>query len=261
MLREDLELALQERLKTDVAIEPRGKEDFRIITPFHFDDGDILKIILKRRGDDEWELTDEGHTLMYISYYDINMNTETRANILQKIVSSHFMNEENGRLFIRAQGKDDLAGSLFSFIQGIVKVSDMALWNRERVHSLFYEEFHSMIETVAGDRKLVFDYYDPVTDKERLRKVDCVIMLRQERPFHVFAVNNDSKGKDALIVMMHHELNGLHVPTSVIFENAEEIGRKTAISIGDMADKTFSSLNAAQDRMPRYIEKLEAVNQ
>jgi len=46
-----------------VRLVPEGLDRFRVFTPFMFDDGDHLAIVLKRQRDG-WALTDEGHTFM-----------------------------------------------------------------------------------------------------------------------------------------------------------------------------------------------------
>ena len=50
-----------------VRLESEGMNRFRVFTPFTFDDGDHLAIVLKRY-DKHWFLSDEGHTYMHLSY-------------------------------------------------------------------------------------------------------------------------------------------------------------------------------------------------
>ena len=49
---------------------------FLVFTPFTFDDGDHLAIVLKRY-DKHWFLSDEGHTYMHLSY-ELTMGSSER---------------------------------------------------------------------------------------------------------------------------------------------------------------------------------------
>ena len=89
-LTAEIERNIAETLCGGIRVVQKGLERYEVITPFTFDDGDVLPIILKRKGDG-WEITDEGRTFLYLSYYDLDMNYETRKNVLSKILSSHFM--------------------------------------------------------------------------------------------------------------------------------------------------------------------------
>jgi hypothetical protein len=44
-----------------------GVTRYRVFTPFMFEDGDHLSIILKRENG-KWVLSDEGHTYMHLTY-------------------------------------------------------------------------------------------------------------------------------------------------------------------------------------------------
>ncbi|WP_029166168.1 hypothetical protein [Aminiphilus circumscriptus] len=75
---------------------------------------------------------------------------------------------------------------------------------------------------------------------------------------HIFAVNNEGKGKESLITMLHYKNKGLSVPNAVVFGSDKDISRKTWTRISDVADKTFSSIPAARERFPNYLQKLHA---
>jgi hypothetical protein len=117
-----------------VTVKSRGRNDYNVFVPFYFADGDALKIVLKDAADGSYLLTDEGHTLMYLSYHDIEVNdSPVRRDTLEKILSSHFMEERDGRLVILNIASKDVAALIFTFVQGMLKIADMALWKRDRV--------------------------------------------------------------------------------------------------------------------------------
>ena len=56
------------KVSAEIQLSADGKDRFLVSTPFHFNDGDQLAIVLKKMGD-RWVLSDEAHTYMHLSYY------------------------------------------------------------------------------------------------------------------------------------------------------------------------------------------------
>ena len=56
-----------EKVSEMVRVIPDGKDRFRVFTPFRFDDGDHISIVLKKE-QVGWVLSDEGHTYMHLTY-------------------------------------------------------------------------------------------------------------------------------------------------------------------------------------------------
>ena len=118
------------QLRSSVSIEPRGLNDYRIALPFTYPDGDCIKIILKRNAD-SWELTDEGHTSMFLSYYNINLARAAQSSFLETVLTSHYMEDNDGRFVMHGIANGDIAGAVFTFAQGLLRISDLSLWHRE----------------------------------------------------------------------------------------------------------------------------------
>ena len=57
----------QESVSAGVRIVADGADRFRVLTPFRFDDGDHLVIVLKKDGGAGWVLSDEAHTFMHLA--------------------------------------------------------------------------------------------------------------------------------------------------------------------------------------------------
>ena len=62
-----IEKDFQSKVSEKVCLAAEGLDRYRVLTPFRFDDGDHLAIVLKRDGD-EWILSDEAHTYMHLTY-------------------------------------------------------------------------------------------------------------------------------------------------------------------------------------------------
>jgi len=63
----EVEREFKRKVCDELALEQEGQGRHLVHTPFSFDDGDNLIIVLKRDGD-AWILTDEAHTYMHLSY-------------------------------------------------------------------------------------------------------------------------------------------------------------------------------------------------
>jgi len=61
MTLETIERNFQKKVSSKIRLKSEGVDRYRVFTPFFFEDGDHLAIILKREND-SWSLSDEGHT-------------------------------------------------------------------------------------------------------------------------------------------------------------------------------------------------------
>ena len=129
-----------------VQIAPEGLERFRVFTPFIFDDGDHLSIVLKKDGEG-WILSDEGNTYMRLTF-DIDeqdLREGKRRAIIANALSLFDVEDRDGELVIRV--RDGMYGdALFSFVQAILKIADVSYLASERVQS-------GISEAVATDRR------------------------------------------------------------------------------------------------------------
>ena len=62
-----IERDFREKVCAKLRLAPEGMGRYRVFTPFLFEDGDHLAVVLKREGN-TWLLSDEGHTFMHLTY-------------------------------------------------------------------------------------------------------------------------------------------------------------------------------------------------
>jgi len=238
--------------KIDLANE--GLNRYRIFNPFRFEDGDHIVILLKKENDN-WLLTDEGHTFMHLSYeIDIkDLQKGTRKDIVENSLSNFSVKNREGELILSIQ--DELFGdSLFSFVQAILKISDVTYLTRERIRSAFYEDFKDyFLQSVKEKERLAFEWHDPEKDPQGNYKVDCRINS-MPKPLFVFALQNDDQVRDATITLHQFEKWGLSFRTLAIFEDQEEINRRVLARFSDVAEKQFSSLSGNKERISQFLE-------
>ena len=79
----DIQRDFREKVCESVSLRREGVDRYRVFTPFVFDDGDHLAIVLKREQND-WILSDEGHTLMHLTYSisESDLQRGTRQKII-----------------------------------------------------------------------------------------------------------------------------------------------------------------------------------
>ena len=249
-----IERDFREKVSEKLRLESEGINRYRVFTPFLFEDGDHLSVILKKE-DGYWVLTDEGHTYMNLTY-DLDekaLQQGTRQKIISNALSMFSVQDRGGEILIPIQN-EQYGNALYSYIQALLKITDISYLSRERVRSTFMEDFRTFMEETVPANRREFDWHDRLHDPEGKYPVDCRIngMLR---PVIVQALPNDDKTRDATITFLQYEKWGVPFRSLAIFEDQEEINRKVLARFSDVCEKQFSSLGANKDRIKRFIEE------
>ena len=122
---ERIEKDFHEKVSAQVRLVAEGVGRYRVLTPFMFDDGDHLVIVLKKENS-QWILSDEAHTYMHLTY-DIK-EEDLHKGARQKIISNALLNFQvdgrDGELMINVQ--DERYGdALCSFVRSILEISNV----------------------------------------------------------------------------------------------------------------------------------------
>ena len=247
-----IEKDFREKVCDKIKIVPEGKERFRIFTPFMFEDGDHLVSILKKL-DRGWFISDEGHTYMHLSYdLDIkDLERGTRQKIIESAVSMLNIEDEDGELIATIEN-GAYGDALYSFIQGVLKISDVSYLSRERVRSTFMEDFKTYISEKVPENRRIFNYFDKKYDPEAKYSVDCMVN-GSKPPLFILAIPNDDKCRDTTISLLQFEKWNISFLSVAIFEEQETINRKVLARFSDVCEKQFSSLYYNKDRIEKYL--------
>ncbi len=248
----DLQSQLREKVSKQITLREEGQGRFRVFTPFRFSDGDHLALVLKKAGD-SWIFTDEGHTLMHLSYEisEKELRKGTRAKIISEALSDFGIEDREGE-FIFPVPNEQYGNALFSFVQGLLKITDITFLKRERVRALFLEDFRTFMESKVPAVRLTFGWHDPTKDPQKKYIADCKVN-GMTKPLFMFALQNDSKVRDATITIQQYERWQIPFRAIGIFENQEEINRKVLSRFSDVCDRQFSSLSENKDRIERFL--------
>lgn len=236
-----------------IKLEKDGNNRYRVISPFHFNDGDQLFIILKKEFG-RWILSDERHTFRHITYgMDSNIIFEGNKNdVIKNAITMFDIDYHNGELKLEVF-EMDLAGAFYNFVQCILKIIDVSYLFRYRYKSTFLDNFKNFMsqEELVSIREL--DWYYDKMDASRSYKVDCKISIIDKTPILVYAINTDSKLKDATIALHKFNTWNYEYRPLGIFERDKKLGRNALNQFNDVCQDSFIGIDENYNNILNYI--------
>ena len=247
-----IEKEFRQKVSGEVRLLREGGDRYRIFTPFRFEDGDHFAIVM-RKEEGGWSLSDEGHTLMRLTY-DIDhedLKKGHRQEIISDALESFAVEERSGELIRRVEG-EQFGLALFAFVQTLTKISDVSYLSRERVATAFREDFRALVSGVVAPEHTHFDWADAQRDPNRKYVVDCRID-GSSRPTFAFALLNDDNVRDATIALHQFaQWNVVCRPVGVFYRQ-ESIGRRVLARFSDVCSEHYPSLGQGRDKISEVL--------
>ncbi len=243
-----------DKISAKVRLLADGKERFRVLTPFQFEDGDQLVIVLKKVGE-RWILSDEAHTYMHLTY-DIDeklLHSGTRRKLISNALSMFDVEEHNGELILDVSDAR-YGDALYDFVQALLKIIDVTYLSKERVKSTFMDDFRALLhEKVVPATRMAFNWRDRVRDPKGNYTVDCLIN-GMPQPLLVYALANDSKTRDATIAL--HQFKEWEVPFSSlgIVKDEKATTHKVLARFRDVCETCFININESYESIEQYLD-------
>ena len=243
-----------EKVSEMVQVLPDGKDRFRVFTPFMFDDGDHISIVLKKEKEN-WVLSDEGHTYMHLTY-DISekkLLSGTRYQIISNALEIFNVEDRLGELILQVQ-EDSFGDALYSFAQALIKIGDVLCFTTQHVQSTFMHDFHNLLNEIVPTASMDINWYDKDHDFDKKYTVDCRINGMPE-PLFVYALSNNDRIRDATIALQRFNVWKIpHCPLG-IFQNKEDTNRKVRARFDDVCKVQFPNMEVNRNEILDYILK------
>jgi hypothetical protein len=247
-----LQSQLASAVSAAVRLDPLGRNTFRLITPFAFEDGDSLVAFMEVT-DGHARFTDHGHTLMHVSY-DVDITREARTKILDRVLATHQLKFNEGEISAECE-ITDVAVAFWDFIQGLLRTSDIAQWKVERAASLFFQEFELFMEQrIRPHVPLVAkDWHDNRVDESGLYAIPWTCMNGGE-PLFVFPILTTGQCDQAVISCLKYETASYKFKSFAAFEDIDKINNRPRNQLLDIGTKSVTSFDAQRrDRAERLI--------
>jgi hypothetical protein len=243
---------LRDGFKNRISFRERRKNIYQLIAPLYHEDGDMVDLYVEvpENGSNWIRVSDFGKTLMRLSY-SFEIDTPNKEKIYRQIVSQNHVSEANGTLYIEVSPDDLYAGTL-QLYQVIAKISNMKLYRREVIRSLFFELLTEFVMTKLPRFRPQQDYY-PIPGHEEY-KVDFCFNGRP-KPIFVFGVSDASHARLATISCLKFQTENIPFRSAIVLESLDVMGRKDQARLMSAADKEFPSLGDFQENAEKYLER------
>ena len=243
---------LRTQFNNKVELREKRPEIYQLIAPLYHEDGDMVDIFLEqgKLSTDTVRICDHGMTLMRLSY-SYELNTPNKERIFQTILSENNVEEVDGNLFIETR-QESVYPALLQFAQTVAKITNMQLFRREVIQSLFYEMLEEFINQSLGKFNPRPKTY-PIPNRDEL-EVDFQFDIKN-RPIYLFGIKDNAKARLSTISILEFQRAKIPFRSFIVHEDFESLGRKDRSRITSAADKQFPSLDDFKEHAVEALER------
>ncbi len=241
-----------EKVSEKIRIIPDGKDRFRVFTPFRFDDGDHISIVLKKESEG-WVLSDEGHTYMHLTY-DISekkLFSGRRYQIISNALDTFNVEDRYRELIFKVQ-EARFGDALYSFAQALIRMGDVLCLSKEYVQPTFMDDFHALLNEHVPVSRIDPNWHSEELDSQGKYTVDCKIN-GMSQPLFVYALSNDDRIRDATIALQKFLSWDIKFSPMCIFKDRENTNRKVRSRFDDVCEVQFPNMEVNRNEIVDYI--------
>jgi hypothetical protein len=242
---------LKQQFNQSIELREKRLGLMQLYAPFFHADGDMMDIFIRELDGKTIRISDEGLTLMRLSY-QYEVDTANKRKIFNRIVNeSHVNVDDKGNIFLDCPASSLYPG-LMQFTGAVTKVTNMRLFKRAWVQSEFLEQLDEYVMSGLS-RYLPQRKYHPLPEKDEYEVDYCV--NHRPRPLYLFGVNNDAKARLSTISCQKFISSRIRFSSLIILSDLEDVSRKDQARLMSAADKQFPSLDDFKEHAVEYIER------
>ncbi len=251
---ESITRALQQRLVAGFDVYERRPGNYQLIIPICHEDGDMVDVYLQDspKGEGYARICDFGMTLMRLSY-TFDVSTPTRQQLLDSILANNGVSNENGNLYLDTS-VSRLYESMLQFVGCAQKVCTMRYWNREVIHSTFYDDLRDYITSEMTA-------FSPKADQSPMSDYPISVdwqLTHNSRNFYVFGVRGNDKAKNVAISLLEFQKTASPFISLVVHEDMEALGKKERLYLTRNADTQYPVLDDFRQKGTADIHRFAA---
>ena len=250
-----LQRLLCEQLCEEVHMTKRPDGAVMLRTHFEFPDGDSFPIHVSELGTGGLRLSDQGHTLMQISYdHDIDSFLKgTRGQLIERAMAEADIAWDGGTFhFDTPIGR--LPEAIFRFGQALTRVYDLTFLARSHVQSTFYDDLADLLSSLVDEEKIQRDYLPETVPNPEAYSVDYRIEGKSDAPLFLYGVPNRDKARLTTIMLSHFHRHALKFESILVFEDQAEIPRLDLARLSDVGGEMISSLESQDDLQRKLLQ-------
>ena len=243
---------LGERLCEEVQVEARPDGMLMVRSSFAFPDGDRFPIRLSEVPGEGLRLSDQGHTLMHMSYeHDVDSFMDgPRGMLLDRVLGETGLTWDQGA-FCFDTTPERLSESLFAFGQALMCIYDLTLFSRAHSASTFYDELKLSLLQLVDESRIHPDYQPPVPNPEAY-PVDFMLEGKDDMPLFLYGIPDQDKARLATMMLTHFHRHGVEFESLLVFADQTEIPRSVLAPLSDAGGEMVSTL-ASQEHLARKL--------
>lgn len=229
---------------------PKDDRYVQVSLPMYAEDGDLYEIFVRKSEEGKYIITDCGITLMRLSYtYDID--SDRKREILNKIIFSNEVDLVDGEIIIETD-TDNFENSVYRLAKVIAKVSNMSIYSKAVVKSLFFEQLEEFIYKELGNYNPQKSF-KPIPESPEYEVDYC--FNGREKPIYLFGINTTDKARITTISCQQFIIKQIQFRSVIVFEDLDKIRRADRNRLLNISDKNITSFESHQKDILQYFER------